>query len=357
MDPDQNENIRGNGVFGSTNGVAGGTGGFVQTPSAGGAIPQDYPQTSMPMGSQANMFARPQTNTPVGMQTNVPMGSGTGDIILNGTAKPKKKVGIIVLVVLVVLAVILGVVCLIVMSTKNSGGAKISDTGKAFNRYANYLLYGEDKEDAIDLEYIESMEPEEGYLSVQIEEGDISAEYLGKLRDYYRGFYDSVSGEIGDSEYIKSFLDRYSNQVDLVYAYYTQPFLMRGSIVTQYVTDGRAAAEMYVEELSRPFDNIGDIYDENYYELAVDWGSETLSLIMKYDEMGCVSAIDGEGVVDYTCVTNNADDESRQLSQEVSEIGARMFDLVHISTDDLYLDLPDMWNIVYGDEDEEADEA
>ncbi len=77
--------------------------------------------------------------------------SGVGDIVVGGTPKKKlsKKTILLVISAVAFLVIIAATFIIIFSSSKNTAKNGLSDVEVAFNRYANYLLFGQ-KRDALD---------------------------------------------------------------------------------------------------------------------------------------------------------------------------------------------------------------
>lgn len=85
------------------------------------------------------------------IQPAQPVSSGTGDIVLAPEKKSKKGVIIAIIVALVLAGALLAVAFATLGGGGNSGVS--GDAKTAFNRYANYLLYGEDSDKELEGEY------------------------------------------------------------------------------------------------------------------------------------------------------------------------------------------------------------
>ncbi len=285
-----------------------------------------------------------------------------GDIILGGS---KEKKGhrwlVVILIIFVVLALILGGV-LIWVNLARGNKSTSADIESSFNRYANYLLYGEDKTDALSYESVRDVGSSGYYLKTQAEQGSLSSDYLDNLKNYFQNFYTMIEGTIegNEDEYPKSFLKNYKNQLDLIVTYYKNSPMMRGEILAEYVAGGETRARNYIEQRAQPFAEIDDIYNENYYDLLMEWGDDTLALLVEYDEMGCVDRVEPnsegnndeiEGRVDYGCVVEKTNEWNNDLSKRISKNSSIMYDMLRYSMDDISNYLFDIWDMVYnGDE-------
>lgn len=128
-----------------------------------------------------------------GGQTSQPIMSPVGeDIVLSHNQPMKKKKTWFIFAVLGVafVGIVIAVFAVIMMMNggKNNGG---ESTQQAFNRYANYLLYGNDNNESV-----EAFIPSDTYY---IDENYSSSEYVANLKELFSNFYNSI----GDDERLK----------------------------------------------------------------------------------------------------------------------------------------------------------
>ena len=82
------------------------------------------------------------------VNSGVPMSSGTGDIVLNNDGGKSKKKWWIVILLIVLVAAIVGVVVWYFVVRPSGQGTFVGDTKTLFSEFENYMLYGENDNDA-----------------------------------------------------------------------------------------------------------------------------------------------------------------------------------------------------------------
>ena len=336
-----------------------GGGAPVQQPavSGGGGVPM---QQSMPsVGGGVQMPYQPSIPTNMG----APMSMGTGDIILSNEPK-KKKIGVVLLIVLIALIVLVGVGYLIWSNTGTGGEIKTAGVKGAFNRYANYFMYGEDESDKFevrsveadtveseivevgDIEVTESIEAEvvaKSYFEKQTK--TLSAErveYFKNIETYFGDFYDVYSKVLnkgqsegaeqdGDAE-ILSALNNYSNKLKVVTNYYEGNIVVQPMVVDKYLAGGESDVKELIDSTLAIYKDVGEIYGMNYYNIALKRANEMLDLVKLYKAQGCV-VDDG---VDYDCAFAIENEEANTLKMAISDDYYDMMAIINNSVDDLY---------------------
>ena len=307
-------------------------------PSYNGSFGTGNPGGQVPGGFGSGSFGgAPQGMTPQGFASQgQPIGSGGGDIVLgvSGEQRKSKKwlvvVGVVVMVVLVVLMVMMGV-------RGNGNSAVISNDAKtAFNRYANYFLYGDSKNDEMTDEIPALAETAFIKQTESISEGSNYFQGLKALFDTFNGSINSYLDE-GDV-YSSALIETYNSELSFITTYYDNDTLTREGILRVYNEGGKNKADEYIRELSDPFKNVGIINDFNYYNLMLSWGDGNLSLIMFYEKNGCLN----EGQIDYDCAAQKTNDESKMISSDISKNSAEMDMVLNNSKTSLYYNLTDL---------------
>lgn len=207
----------------------------------------------------------------------VPMSSGTGDIVLNNDGgKSKKKWWIIGGVLGVLLLCAVG--CILLFMAFQGGSEKEMET--AWNRYYNYLMYGED--DRLDGELgdttVETWYPATiGTLSVQ-EETEDNNRYYDDLKERYDTFSNS-SRKTVDNVLI------YNDVFKAFYDYNVISDLER-TIIDKYNNGGMDGAISYIDSiddgLTKDDTLVGGLYDNLKVYLRA-----YLSVVNYYNEKDC----------------------------------------------------------------------
>ncbi|MBR2741176.1 hypothetical protein IKD98_00220 [Candidatus Saccharibacteria bacterium] len=347
------------------------------------------PINSMPSSSMAtnSMQSNPMaTNSFSMMNGPMPVASGTGDIVLSkdsGGKNPKKwwivggVAGAVIVMVLVVFAI---------MGTGGGFGAKATDLRSAFNIYANYFLTGEAKNEdlpesneasmvSFELEYddadgvenedeiemAENVEEVDGEdLTVDESEEsffyknagkDESADYRTNLKDYFETFYGYYTDVWQDNEEAMSLIEEYKVSFDFMMMYFENDDISERDIIEVYNDGGEAAAKEYVNTIAAPFENLDDIYGNNYYNLVARYGLSEVALVKKYKELGCL--IDEE--INYECLDDNEDVE--KLAATVTEYDYRIARLLDDVEIELHAQVYAFADIVYNDLVENEEDA
>lgn len=297
----------------------------------GGGVPVGG---NMPVGGSVPVGG----NMPVG--GNVPVGgnmvptpSVTGDIVLS-TEPKKKKTGIIVLLILVVLAIVTGVGYVIWTNVSGGGGGKTAPVGvkEAFNRYANYFVYGEESTEPIGAESFDAVE--ESYFEEQTK--TLSAErveYFDNTETYFKNFYDVYSKTLSDDQDqgkdVLAMLDDYGERLNLVADYYKGNDVTRPMVVEEYVSNGESSAKTLINDTLARYKDIGDIYGMNYYNVALERANEMLDLVKIYESNGCIK----EGSLDYDCAFAIQGQEIDALKLSISD---GYYDMMAIIRNSIY---------------------
>ncbi len=303
-------------------------------PSYNGSFGTGNSGGQVPGGFGSGSFGGvPQGMTPQGFASQgQPIGSGGGDIVLGASGEQRKsKKWLVVVGVVVVILLLLGGVWI---STRGSGENIVSNDAKtAFNRYANYFLYGEDKASAIGAEV-----PKNGDTSFanQIESTNGDSSYfqnLNALFGKFKNFMDEYSKNNDDFD--ATMLNNYSSELELLTIYREKGALTRANILKSYKEGGEVKAKEYIREVSDHYTSIGELNDLNYSQLLSSWGNDNLLLIMFYERSGCLTGDE----IDYNCAASKINDESRALSRSMSEANDKMDMVVENSKRSLYYDL------------------
>lgn len=195
-------------VPGGVPGVAPGAGGGVPgvAPGAGGGAPGVVPGSgapglggAMPGGMPGAGGGMPAGSFGGGMPGNIaPISSGTGDVVLGGGAGAsgqKSHKWVVIVVILIVLAIAGGLIAMVLLGGKrnenggDSGGNNIANTRDALNSYVNYVLFGKESSENVDMEMIFNQQAyfiSEGLKGKELETYlGVSEEKINKFRELY----------------------------------------------------------------------------------------------------------------------------------------------------------------------------
>ena len=281
----------------------------------------------------------PSYNNSFGSSTQggvgVPISSGTGDIVLNSSSSKKPKKGLIVLIVVLVLAIIGLVVAYFVLKPNGKSAINPSSYGTEFNKFANYVLSGEENGEKIssglnlsyDYYLVGVLDSNEGW--------DIKNAVLNKTKSLYDAFllkYNENRKQDNDIEnardniendemYYKGVLadsiDDMGAMIDFMKKIYSRDRITLDVITEMYLSEGDELAK---QEIANYYDFSDE--SENSYEMDFEGTlnvvvSAQLFLLQTYNDVGCL--VNGE--MDDVCLSNNASTE------QIDEISTARTDL------------------------------
>lgn len=213
--------------------------------------------------------------------------NNSGDVILAPEKKSHKKwiiIGVIALVVVVVL---------VVMFLIPRGGANLKGNGKeAFNRYANYLLYGNDSTAAISGEY------DEGFRSklnkVLDDEVNSSSTFAKNIETLWGDFMGKSNNFTVSDDLTR---DSYNERVGFIATYLENYSNMDGEKLMQLVQNG---SEKKVEQSINDYFSLFNNYNFDEANTYKEEGRSLYNRIVEWarslKEAGCNTdeAMDGE---------------------------------------------------------------
>lgn len=334
MDPSYNNSSNGAGSSGISSGGVGAVGG---APMGGAPVGGNVPAG----GSNPMMGA--------------PISSGTGDIVLAPEKKSRK--GLIIGLIVGVLIVV-GLVAGIFLTRGGGIGGVNMSTEEAFNRYANYLLYGEESDAPLEgrlededvgqneNEDVEQSEDEDLEDNVGIyvldevvaeedatgEEGEILAsEFFAKAEQLWKVFYDSL-GEQVDAD-LEDILDAYREDFEFTKIFAETPELNEEVFVMNFATMSRAELNEWLKNHYIQF------VDSNYEEIREygQNGIEYYGLYADYLEQvkmaGCLNDI---GEIAIACDGMDTVEMNSRLLELEDEMNAYRNTAIRATTEDCW---------------------
>ena len=293
------------------------------------------PLSPAPFSSQQPLSPSPfppqqpitQNNTPAEYSTD------NGDIILN-TPKKKNKKPLIIIGGIMFLCICIGSIIALLLQNQASLNTD-GPTGiqAALNQFANYFFYGEENTDTKWEGFNKSIEKPIFYQKADYINSE--HEYFETLENYFNKLTTNIEAEQGSNEYISNLLSDYNNMLDLNINYYTSGIPTRSSLLSKYVEGGENETKQYINERTKPYENIKKLYDLDFYDLITSWSNGNLALTIIYDNNGCI--IDGR--VDSACAENIVDETKENYSIETSEAFKYMEEELKLSQDDMINDL------------------
>lgn len=203
------------------------------------------------------------------------------------SSSSKKKpiiIGVVALVVVAVVGVVVAMAAGVIPSPIEED-QKPKDVRTAFNRYANYFLYGEEKDDDIDGEY------ENKEYAAQANHGE--EEYMDKANELLTDFktkYDTLKDKLDIGDEGKESVDRFININ--VFLFKKDLFAQSMSeteddIFNKYAENGYdSAIKSIKDEYGKYITNDGSFID-TYADMAMKERIDLLEIARIYDETGC----------------------------------------------------------------------
>ena len=209
---------------------------------------------------------------PVMPMQQAPVSSGAGDIIL----KPEKKShkSIIIAIVLAVL-IIGGLLTVMFLTSKNSGSVNISNDAKlAFNKYANYLLYGEDSDKALEGEYDE----DEIYKldEIRSENAQVVTNYFKTANELLSNFEALINGN-ANNDFITA-VNNYRADFELVRLTFNKEYITEEELINEVLNNNLEDTKTWITNkyaslTKSNYENIKKYAEAeiNYYQLYAEY--------------------------------------------------------------------------------------
>lgn len=227
---------------------------------------------------------------------SVPVSSGTGDIVLGGGQKKSKRgliIGIILGLVLVV-GVVVGVLVL-------PGVLKTNDNKVAFNKYANFVLYGNEDEGYRGTDY------EISYFESQMSDIEKARAFFDKADVLWSKTDVEISGDLG-AEYSQQ-----REMYEFLSVIYKRDILRRNVVTEYYIENGEEATKKYIDEYYDVSEETSNLYLRDLKETFSLWGNSIMDKIAIYDNVGCLTQFE-----DYGCFNDKASDEQKEKAEDLN---------------------------------------
>ena len=242
--------------------------------------------------------------------------SGGGDVVLaSGSEKKSKKWAVVLLLFLVVALVGGGVAFLLLGSGKTSS----KDFRKDFNRFANYVISGQESDADLTVDYDPSYNyfflANQGTQEEQIVLYEKTGELLNNFVDGYNKSSDDEKKEF-DSEKMDQEIKNEVDLFDFMKIINTKKVLRDSDIMEMYTKNGYDNTLNKVMSYYSFDGDQSNSYMRNFSEFFESWVKAQLGILKTYEENGCV--MDGE--LNYTCQfqeNNNFLEELSQYSETV----------------------------------------
>ena len=223
--------------------------------------------------------------------------SSGGDVVsASGPEKKSKKWAVILLLFLVVALVGGGVAFLLLGSGKTSS----KDFRKDFNRFANYVISGQESDADLTVDYDPSYNyfflANQGTQEEQIVLYEKTGELLNNFVDSYNKSSDDEKKEF-DSEKMDQEIKNEVDLFDFMKTINTKEVLRDSDIMDMYMKNGY---DNTLNEVMSYYSFNGDqsnSYMRNFSEIFKSWAKARLDMSRIYKENGCVMS----GGLNYAC--------------------------------------------------------
>lgn len=215
---------------------------------------------------------------------SAPVSSGAGDdIILSGTTPKKSNMKLIIGIVVGVILLI-GAVAGFLMMQGKKGGSGASETSKEeFNRYANYLLYGE--ESSVELKGQDGAEDTAKVFSILDEDSKVMIPYGEKMKTYWGDFYGGIDQFELDNGVTR---DAYNERVGFVADYFRNSLKIDTTkIINLMKTEKFEQVSQEVKNYFALFDKYNFDEAKEYVEKGSNYYNGLISLMQSAKNMGC----------------------------------------------------------------------
>ena len=227
------------------------------------------------------------------------------DIVINAEAEKKrltrKKIIIcstIIGIVAVIILIISVVVNLIKLSSNSSDGAISKQTITLYNSFSNYLLFGEDKTDSVDLEY----EYGSMYYYTLLDTDDARDTYIKTAINKFNAFEESYQKDNVDNEELSTKISDYEKNIDLFFYTEKYPIISDGDLMSFYIENGKDETKKKLQEY---FGKYSESSFDQTKKFGKDYESRSIGILTVYDTLktnGCINTdID---VISKKCLNN-----------------------------------------------------
>ena len=250
----------------------------------------------------------------------------------------------LILVGIGVLVVILAVVLIVNLSSQKSpkkdSGTQLDlqvygDYKKEFNKFANYIIEGEESEDPLKGEY-ESSEDYALRIALKSKDEDGKTAFLEKANKLFETFYHDFAIEgPGSLSVTGARVDNYRNSWIFLNKYLNSKWNTEDDILAFYNELGKDSAETKINESYENLSKSDSTAAQNYAELRKAHDRLILNRIDRYARNGCVK----DGKIDKSCVAGLRYDSTN------NEIGQALVNLDSFYSSEVLLIVGSSWDI------------
>lgn len=279
---------------------------------------QGGPETARNPYAQGNSFDRPGAMKPIISRPDQPaqplpqqpiMGRTGGDIVLQPEAPKKSKKPLVLIIILIL--VLVGAFAAYVFVNSKSGQNLLGQANPAtsFNRYANYLLYGEDSDKPLEEEYNDT----KVYTIEKLNGSDDANAFFDVSQQLFDNFYSDFYKMPINNEELKSLVDDYRGNLSLVKIHSNTEDIEAENFISYYIKNNAQNTKKLVEEKYSPFLNSDLETVRQYGQNQSEYWILTADLLKKADGQGCLTG----NAFDYACVNKvMTQEEGDAISQK-----------------------------------------
>ena len=291
----------------------------VNAAGSAGAVNVSGASTPVP-GNVANGGVPPKQNNTVTMDASsilsntnsstMPINSEGGDVVLSGASGTEQKnKRLIVVIVAVVVLILLGVGLWALLGSGLFSGK--SGVVTEYNKFANFVLYGEESDKAISDSYDENKDYY--FLKKQETQEDRAALYekANALYDAFLEKYNGVSNKTvlsKSASLLDSFVESEGLLIDFMEKVYVKDRLREVDYVKEYASNGKDATEYLLNyyDLSEGSDNR---FVNEFKEQLNDWLLAEGDYLDYYSNNGCFEG----GMPSISCILDDENADKQQL--------------------------------------------
>lgn len=270
-----------------------------------------------------------QMNAQAGSPTSAPIASGalvpanttsstaSGDIRLPGTKKKSKLP--LILACLAVVAAIAGITYFIVTQPRSEtqdpgtqNTAVTAEAKQAFDKYATYLLYGEEK-DTLDGEF----DPNKQYtIDQQLDTESFNLEYWDKSTNLLSEVNKKLATvDSSMKSQLLGALANYQTYFNFLKGYRRAGELNEEQLFSAYVNGGTEAAQVFISTHYSAFSELDSDLAKAYIEQKTQQYSDMVEVYAIYNNAGCIQ----NGVLDRTSCGGNVSADVSQAFNNLSQ--------------------------------------
>ena len=229
-----------------------------------------------------------------------------------------KKLAIVLVLLLLITAIGVGIWWVLSKNSNSSQSEITASSFDAYKRYANFLLYGEDKTDDIggdvfwnDTQIMENLPPG----------STIGTDYFNKLSSLYSTFLDKFNksntenkpnAEDGSQEIpqLQADVENAEFSLNTLVVYSSKAPIPDSEIIGRYLANGKDETLVYVGDYYSDFINSSNTLLNEYAETETLYVDSLTALIDDYGKNGCIS----DNTISESCISSiNLPEEKKTI--------------------------------------------